>query len=378
MKKIPLSQFNKNLPDFKNSAEPKDKTVLKWLCNWITAELKTGGVEVGDFIPSKTEIAKLLGVSPATVQNAIRYAEDLGYFQSKQRVGTCISDATGIFGGGNFQKSHTKKDSAKIEIKNLIIELGLEIGAKLPSSRIIARSIGTSHNTVRLALDTLVLEGFLIQKFYKKREKSWFLHSQITLSAKEKKFRNSHIVAGRTLCKKLEIDIKNYIINNFKIGDKIPTNLEISHLFNVSLKTINDCLKNLQKTGLVIARRGKYGTFFLGKHIGSDKNEKSIFMTGPKKEVPVQNFQYSWEKVVVQIKKYIGKKHEAGDKILTIKEFAELFNVSTNTVRHAVSQLCSTGILHTQRGKFGGTYIADLPDETPETYAWLALNPNQI
>jgi len=386
MKKISITQLNKNLPDFKNTSDAKDKIILKWLREWLNAELEAGRIKAGDFIPPKNEIAQLLGVSAATVQNAIRYAEDLGYFQSKQRVGTRVSgilDAEGI-GSENkkFQKTDTKKDSAKIEIKNLIVELGLKVGAKLPSSRIIAHSIGTSHNTVRLALETLVLEGFLVQKFYKKREKSWFLHSPIVLSAKEKRFQSSNIVTSRTLCKKLEGELKNYIVNNFKIGDKIPTNAQLARIFGVSLKTVNDCLKSLQKTGLVAARRGQYGTFFLGKHIGDEKSEKSIFMTGRKNEAQTQaqpqNFQYAWEKTILQIKKYIEKKYEVGDKIPTIKEFAVIFGASTNTVRHAINQLCAAGILHTQRGKFGGTYIAELPDETPETYKWLALNPKQV
>lgn len=386
MKKISIAQLNKNLPDFKNTSESKDKIILRWLREWLNVELEAGKIKAGDFMPPKGEIAELLGVSAATVQNAIRYAEDLGYFQSKQRVGTRISgilDASGI-GSENkkFQKTDTKKDSAKAEIKNLIVELGLKVGAKLPSSRIIAHSIGTSHNTVRLALETLVLEGFLIQKFYKKREKSWFLHSPIVLSTKEKRFQSSNIVTSRTLCKKLEGELKNYIINNFKIGDRIPTNAQLASIFGVSLKTVNDCLKNLQKTGLVAARRGQYGTFFLGKHIGNEKSEKSIFMTGRKNEAQTQeqpqNFQYAWEKAVIQIKKHIEKKYEVGDKIPTIKEFSAIFSVGTNTIRHAINELCEAGILHTQRGKFGGTYIAELPDDVPETYKWLAFNPKQI
>lgn len=384
-KRIPIAQLNFDIPNFKESPKgstsSKDKIILEWLCNWISEGFKTGALTSGDFLPPKAEIAQLLGVSAATVQNAIRYAEDLGHVQSKQRVGTCVLDVCkkGEEGteGEKFQKSYSKKDDAKNEIKNLIVELGLDVGAKLPSSRVIAQSIETSHNTVRLALTTLVSDGILVQKFYRQREKSWFLNSEIITGAKEKKLYEPKRVANKTLCKKLENEIKNYIINNFKIGDKIPTNAQMASIFKVSLKTVNDCLKNLQKNGLIIPRRGQYGTIFVGKHIGAEKNEKSIFMTPHKKEVQSQNFQYAWEKTMAQIKKHIEKKYELGDKIPSIKEFATLFSTSTNTVRHAIKELCASGILHTQRGKFGGTYIAQMPDETPSTYSWLALNPKQ-
>lgn len=374
MRKIPISQLNKNLPDFKNSAISKDKLILNWLCAWLKAEFAEGKISPCDVLPPKVEIAKLLNVSSSTVQNAIRYGEDLGHFQSKQRVGTCVLNLMEKK-ENKFEKANSKKDVAKLEVKKLILNLGLEIGSKLPSSRTIAAEIGTSHNTVRLALESLVMDEILVQKFYKKREKSWFLNSEINLTQVEKKFTNSKGVTNDTLPKKLENLIKNYIINNFKIGDKIPTNAQLAVIFNVSLKTVNDTMKILQKTGLVHSRRGQYGTIFLGKHIGGEKHEKSIFMSGHKKEQAGTNFQYSWEKIVGQIKKYIEKNCEIGDKTPSIKEFATLFSTSTNTIRHAISELCEVGILHTQRGKFGGTYVTALPEETQETYAWLALNP---
>ena len=117
MKKIPLSKFNKNLPNFENRTQTKDKIVLNWLCNWVENSLKSGEIEEDDLMPSKQELAELLKISSATLQNAIRHAEDLGYFYSKQRLGTFVSNPKNK--KTKFKKSYSKKDSAKSEIKNL-------------------------------------------------------------------------------------------------------------------------------------------------------------------------------------------------------------------------------------------------------------------
>ena len=372
MKKISLSKFNKNLPNFENRTQTKDKIILNWLCGWVESSLKSGEVEEGDIMPSKQELAELLKVSSATLQNAIRHAEDLGYFYSKQRLGTFVSDPKNK--KTKFKKSFSKKDSAKSEIKNLIIELGLTEGSKLPSSRAIAREISTSHNTVCLALETLVEEGFLEQRFYKKNEKSWFLVQDIELSQNEKKYSLSRTVKNKTLAEIHEKTIKNYIVNNFEIGAKIPTTKELSKMFSLSIKTLSDIMQSLARKGVISSRRGKYGTIYEGRHIGEIKSEKSLFMSGVRNKSQTPKFQYRWENAASEIKKYIFKNCEIGDKTLTVQEFAQKLNVSTNTVRRAIKELIGQGFLHIQRGRFGGIYVTDFPEDVPKTYKWLALN----
>ncbi|MBQ3102134.1 GntR family transcriptional regulator [bacterium] len=372
MKKIPLSKFNKNLPNFENRTQTKDKIVLNWLCNWVENSLKSGEIEEDDLMPSKQELAELLKISSATLQNAIRHAEDLGYFYSKQRLGTFVSNPKNK--KTKFKKSYSKKDSAKSEIKNLILELGLTEGSKLPSSRAIAREIATSHNTVCLALETLVKEGFLEQRFYKKNEKSWFLVQEIELTQNEKKYSLSRAVKNKTLAEIHEKTIKNYIVNNFEIGAKIPTTKELSKMFSLSIKTLSDIMQSLAKKGVISSRRGKYGTIYEGRHIGEIKSEKSLFMSGVRNKSQTPKFQYRWESAAGEIKKYIFKNCEIGDKTLTVQEFAEKLNVSTNTVRRAINELVNQGFLHIQRGRFGGIYVTDFPEDVPKTYKWLALN----
>ena len=378
MKKINISKFNKNLPDFASSDFSKEKIVLNWLIKILETEFSKKEIASGEILPSKMELAELLGISSATVQNAIRFGEDMGYFSSKQRVGTLVINPKDKNADKfRVQKSYSKKDSAKLEIKNLIIELNLQKGSKLPSSRTIAREIQTSHNTVCLALENMVMEGILEQKYYKKGEKSWFLTKNIELSSNEKKYTASRIVKNKTLTEKFEKNIKNYITNNFNIGDKIPTNSELAKMLNLSLKTVNDIMKSLNKKGIIEARRGKYGTIYTGKHIGEIKSEKSIFMSGIKNKAQTPKFKYKWEVALEEIKKYIYKNCEIGDKIPTIKEFSKILKISTSTTTKAIEELIKEGFLLTQRGKFGGIFIVNLPEEDiPKAYKWLALSDN--
>lgn len=378
MKKISILKFNKNLPDFNSSELSKEKLVLNWLIKILDSEFKKKEITSGEILPSKGELAELLGVSSATIQNAIRFGEDMGYFSSKQRIGTLVINPKDKNSEKfKVQKSYSKKDSAKLEIKNLIIELNLQKGSKLPSSRTIAREIQTSHNTVCLALENMVMEGILEQKYYKKGEKSWFLTKNIELNQNEKKYSAIKVVKNKTLTEKFEKNIKNYITNNFNIGDKIPTNAKIANMMGLSLKTVNDIMKSLNKKGIIEARRGKYGTIYTGKHIGEIKSEKSMFMSGIKNKAQSPKFKYKWEIALEEIKKYLYKNCEVGDKIPTIKEFSKTLKISTSTTTKAIEELIKEGFLLTQRGKFGGIFIVNLPEEDiPKTYKWLALSDN--
>ena len=94
MKHLTLDDIRISKPDFDASKKvPKGQLVTEWLIFWIKQSLEFGIADIGDFIPTKEELAKFLDVSPATIQNSIRQVKDLGYVQSKQSIGTCIADS---------------------------------------------------------------------------------------------------------------------------------------------------------------------------------------------------------------------------------------------------------------------------------------------
>ncbi len=166
MKKISITEIHLPPADFKNGTVnnlPKDRILLNWLIHWIEEGLNKNLFNFGDIIPSKKDFAKYHNVSTGTMQNAVRYAEDLGYFKSRQCVGTMIADKNVQNEAELPEKSISKKDGAVFKIKKYIIEQKFKKGDILPSARIIANEIDTSQNTARLALDVLVREGILVQ-----------------------------------------------------------------------------------------------------------------------------------------------------------------------------------------------------------------------
>ncbi len=378
MKKILIDEVHIPPVDIKTGLLkniPKDRMILEWLINWIEDGLKNNLFNIGDLIPSKKDLAKYHNVSTGTIQNSIRYAEDLGYFQSKQCIGTMIADKNAP---RLDEKGISKKDEAVYKIKKYIIENKIKKGETLPAARIIANDIETSQNTARLALDILIREN-LIQnnKELNKPEKILVVdYKDIDLIKNSADNENQ----AQTLSHRLYIKIKNYIVENYKINDKIMPNEDFAKLFNVSVRTVNDAMKKLNKEKIILSLRGQYGTRYINEpeKLAKQKEggEKSKFMSTLKSStLNIKNsYNYSWQRVLDQIKKYMIAHHEAGDKLPSMKNLAEILNVSSNTIRRAVNELVKQGILFCQRGKYGGIYIVEMPAKE-DTYQWLALNP---
>lgn len=351
----------------------KDRIILKWLISWVEDGLKNNIFNIGDLIPPKKEFAKYHNVSTGTVQNAIRYAEDLGYFKSRQCIGTMIADKNEP---DLDEKAVSKKDAAVVQIKKYIIENKLQKGDILPAARTLANEIDTSQNTVRLALEVLIKEKIIATNCPNTNKPSKILN----IDYKDIVIEKTSLSREGTLSKKLYTKIKQYIVENYNINDKIMPNEDFAKLFNVSVRTINDAMKKLNKEKIILSLRGRYGTRYINE---PDKllkqkegGEKSKFMSAPKSAVSnIKNsYLYSWQRVLDQIKKYMITHHEAGDKLPSMKDLAVTLNVSSNTVRRAVNELVEQGILFCQRGKHGGIYIVEIPAKE-DAFTWLALNP---
>lgn len=360
MKKV-LIQEGLNI-EINYSKPSKEEIVLDWLLRFRNYLLQNKIANFGDIIPSKKDISKLLKISTGTVQNAIKYAEDLGYFVSKQCVGTKISDPS----IKNELKMVSKKDKAVFEIKKFLINEKYEENEIIPNIIDIAGEIKTSANTARIALYKLVQDGIL-RKEIKGTKTVFIINSKI-----ENEKTNSPFIKNKNLAKIIKENIKKYLLQNYKAGDKIPPNAEFAKMFNVSIRTINSAMKELNKEKFILSRRGKYGSIFTDEN---DKSfEKSMFMSIPKNKNDIEkNYDYKWEVALEKIKKYILKNHEAGDKILSIKEFANRLNISTTTVKRAIKELKLQGILFAQKGKYGGLFVNEMP-EHEGSYQWLAIN----
>ena len=322
--------------------ENKVNKLSKWLVDWIESSLKSGKIRPCDYLPSKADLACHIGVSRGTMQNVFRQVEDLGYLESKQRVGTFIKDRRK---GATLEKLTSKREYAIEVIKKYILENDYKCDDVLISTRKLAEVTGVSPATLRLAAVHLVSVGVL-----RKKDRTFIVTG--------KKFEVEDITA-QTLVEKIADNIEYYIKKKLKKGGKLPANTELAQMFNVSVKTIHDSLKLLSKKGVLYSRRGRYGTF-VPAHEGE-------------KEEP-----YFYEKVEQKVRHYIAAKCQVGDKLPSILEFSEMFEVSPKTIKKALDNLAEDGYLTFARGRYGGTFVTDIPQSSKEAYTWLALNSEYI
>lgn len=337
MRKIQLSEMTPHVHSFAPGENKVDK-LSKWIISWIVMSLQKGKIKPNDLMPSKMEIACHIGVSLGTMQNVFRFIEDAGYIESKQKVGTFVKDRT----GKSVDKLTSKKDIAAEYIKKYLKDSHAKEGDILLPTRELAKYIGVSTATVRAAVMSLVVQGVL-----KKKKNSYVLTGR--------SFRMNNITA-KTLVEKVALNIKEYIIGNMHPGDKLPSNKALSEKFKISLKTVHDAVKMLSKEGVVYTRRGQYGTTVM-----------SIT------DLKTQN-RYNYEIIESKIANYIEKNCKVGDKLLSIKNLAKKYSTSEKTIKKALDNLAEDGYLTFIRGRYGGTFVTDIPVSNKDSYTWLAIN----
>lgn len=363
--KLSINDLPKQVPDFKNSKMSKDRLTEQWLTQWIISSLATNKIKRGDILPKKHAIAKYLGIGVGTVQNAIRYTEDKGYLQSKQKTGTLIA---GYSNANTIKKQTSKRDAAVCKIKKQIIEGGIDF--VMPPAAVLAKKINVSANTVRLAYLHLCDTGFLQYSTGKSGKK---MLRVIELPEMPSERSGSHT----SLVEKTVQDLSDYITQNMNKGDKLLTRFELSKILNVSVKTVHDAVNTLEARGILHSRRGRYGTV-----IAQMPNEAEIFQPMRERSIFAKADDaifYRWEKIENALTKMIKEEFEAGMKLPSMDILSEKFDVSTNTIRKALRMLANKGIVDFQRGRYGGTFVLDIPEEeNANAYEWLAVTPGFI
>lgn len=339
--RITVPEMAPHVHSFKADENKVDK-ISKWLMNWIDLSLDCGKIKPYDFLPSKADLAFHIGVSQGTMQNVFRRLEDFGYIESKQKIGSYIKNKNK---NNSIEKLTSKREMATEIVKKYIAESGYNNGDKLISIRQLSEMLGMPNTTLRLAVMNLVNEGILVKK-----EKTFII--------KKEKF-TINKVYSKTLVEKIAENIENYISENLKAGDILPPNHTLSKRFNVSIKTIHDSLKLLSKKGIIYTRRGRYGTMILGN---SDS------------KTPL----YQYEKTEQKIRQYISTNCKEGDKLPAIKIFAKEFNTSEKTIKKALDNLAEDGYLTFSRGRYGGTFVIDIPQTSTDAYKWLAISTDYM
>lgn len=374
LKRIEISELPKEIPNFKNSFESKDSIIKKWLTDWITNGFKKGKLQENTLLPKKADLAYYLGVSVGTIQNAIRFVEDSGLLESKQRIGTILrSHETS---NPIIRKASSKREKVISLIKKYIVDNNIKMDEPLPSARALSTIIGNSTNTTRLALDYLHTQGIIEPKAFRSNESNWIVKQIPSLSEEEASLNDE--VSSNTLVEKVEQDLRNYIKENHKVGDKLPSHAELSETLKVSIKTIHDAMKSLIDSGILLARRGRYGTTITqipDSNVLQPTREISIITSSIFAKAEDAAF-YSYQKIENIIKNYIAENFEIGDKIPSMEALSEKFDVSSNTIRKALQNLAKQGYVNFARGRYGGTFVADLPEtDNGEAFRWLAISP---
>lgn len=372
-KRIDVSELPKQLPNFKNSYESKDILIEKWLINWITDAFNSRTIKENDLLPTKDVIANYLGVSIGTVQNSIRYVEDKGYLKSKQRIGTMIADFNNP--SSDIRKLTSKREKVILKIKKMIIDKGFKVNQTILSSRKLSTMLGISANTTRLAYEHLCSVGILESRQTRGNDANWVLKMIPTLNEEEASNIASEVLSD-TLVNKVVEDLKGYISDNLKVSDRLPAHFELSNILNVSIKTVHDAMKQLIAEGILLSRRGRYGTIVTRmpySNMLQPLKEMSIFAKAEDAAF------YSYEKIENHLSNMIRNSFEINDKLPSMDELSKELDVSTNTIRKALQNLASQGVVKFDRGRYGGTFVIDIPEgEEKQAFKWLSVNPQYV
>lgn len=371
LSQIEMNMLPKQKPDFDLPGATKDGMIADWLKEWITAGIESGKLTENHLLPKKADIARYLGVSVGTVQNAIRFIEDEGFVESKQRIGTIIRDPKSE--NVRLRKLTSKRDHAVTAVKKLILDRNISPGEALPSAREVARIIGSAPNTTRLALEFLASQGIVENRGARGNKANWFLH-EVPVMGKDEAVK---AIASETLIDQVERDLKKLISNHYEVGDKLPSHLELAETLKVSIKTVHDAMCRVIEQGIVQSRRGRYGTYIMRKpdaeQLLTTETAASIFM--PAQEA----LFYNYKKVEKHLKVLIAKKYQVGDKLPSMNQLADSLGVSSNTIRKALQNLAQDEFVRFERGRYGGTFVAKLPEVQEEkSFAWVSINPETI
>lgn len=374
LRRIEVSELPSKLPDFRNSTKTKDSILSEWLTQWIEDGIKKGSLQTSLLLPKKSSLASYLGVSIGTVQTAIRLIEDKGYVESKQRIGTFIRDFNEP--ATQLRKQISKRDQAISALKRLILKNSYASGEALPSSRELAKIIGSAPNTTRLALEFLASNGIIESKGCRGNKANWILKEIPALNDSENE--ENEVLESDTLVDQVERDLKSYISKRHQVNDRLPSHFELGEILKVSIKTVHDAIKRLVDQGILQSKRGRYGTFILRlpseSQLGEIRPENSIF-------APAEDASfYNYEKVEQHIKQLIQANFKEGDKLPAMGKLALELKVSSNTIRKALQRLSEQNVVKFSRGRYGGTFVVELPkeEEAKAAFTWLSVNPEHV
>ncbi len=329
----------------------KDAQIAEWLTHWIKAGFLSGDLHENHLLPLKKDLSDYLGVSVGTVQNAIRFVEDEGWVESKQRIGTLLRNASHTQDEQRIRKQTSKRDQTVLAIQQYIVNEGIAVDSLLPSSREMAKIIQAAPNTTRLAMEFLAHEGVLEAMGNRGKKPNWTLKRLPDVENVGNDFAS---IQTDTLIDQIERDLKALISDRYEVNDKLPPHQELATLFKVSIKTVHDAMQRLAEQGMIHSKRGRYGTYVtrLPLHFISLNTVESLF-------VPAEQHidLYDYEKAYQALDQKLTNAFKGGDQLPNVQVLAEDIGVTVNSVRRGLKQLQEEGRVTFKRGRFGGAIV---------------------
>jgi DNA-binding GntR family transcriptional regulator len=365
--RLNVKQLPRKKPEFTAGAGSKDMLIAAWLTQWITTGLSKGILTENHLLPLKQEIAGYLGVSIGTVQNAIRYVEDDGLVESKQRIGTLIRGSSANTTTGEttmdesrVRKQTSKRDTAVVALQQYFVKANFEVGQALPASRELAKVIGSAPNTTRLALEFLTVQGLLSSNNARGKKANWILQAIPNLEANQ--LGSQMVVQTDTLIDQLERDLKQLISDDYEVNMKLPSHLELAESLKVSIKTVHDAMQRLVIQGYVHSKRGRYGTFVsrIPSNLINVSAIEQLFVPAEEHAEPEAAF-YHYQQAEEQLRALLKTQYSVGQQLQPMPELATQLGVSMNSVRRALQTLAEEGLVSFKRGRFGGTIVENIP-----------------
>ncbi len=329
----------------------KDAQIAEWLTTWIKAGFTSGDLHENHLLPLKKELSDYLCVSVGTVQNAIRFVEDEGWVESKQRIGTLLRNASQTQDEQRIRKQTSKRDQTVLAIQQYIVNEGIAVDSLLPSSREMAKIIQAAPNTTRLAMEFLAHEGLLEAMGNRGKKPNWTLKRLPDVENVGNDFAS---IQTDTLIDQIERDLKALISDRYEVNDKLPPHQELATLFKVSIKTVHDAMQRLAEQGMIHSKRGRYGTYVtrLPLHFISLNTMESLF-------VPAEQHidLYDYEKAYQALDERLTSSFRSGDQLPNVQDLSLDIGVTVNSVRRGLKQLQEEGRVSFKRGRFGGAIV---------------------
>ena len=253
----------------------EDKTIRKLVSkkdlavNAIKNYILTGGFSQGSKLPTINTIATIIGFTVNTTKIALNYllvhnylyTENINFKEKALFVKTLDFKQDFVIGN----KVETLVEMVEKDILNYILK-NCKVGDRLPAHDYFTKNLKASLKTVHDAFNSLTQKGYILPK----RGKYGTLVTKLPNSNDDNSPQDRIFATATDAAfyhyEKVQKQLTKIIVNDYEIGEKLPSIKELTKQLDVSPNTIRKAFNKLAKEGYIVFSRGRYGgTFIIDK-----------------------------------------------------------------------------------------------------------------